>query len=337
LTKPYVYVTRQLFKPAMEILEADCSIEVFNGEDNPVPRSLLLQKVKDADGLLCLLTEKIDNELMDQGQKLKVISNYAVGFNNIDVSEATRRGIWVTNTPGILTETTADCAWALMMASARRITEGDRNIRAKKWVYAWGPKMFIGGDIHGKTLGIVGMGRIGNAMIKRAQGFGMKVIYYDPRRLPEIENDRVKYATLSFLLSNSDFISIHTPLDEKTYHLIGKAEFAKMKRSAYIINTSRGPVIDENALYDALRYKVIAGAGIDVFEKEPIDPANPLLKLDNIVLTPHIASASIETRTAMAVMAATNIVSVLTGKAPPNPVNPEVKEKLKNRLNASYK
>jgi glyoxylate reductase len=310
----------------MDILDDKCSVEVFNGEDNPVPRSLLLQKVKEADGLLCLLTEKIDNEIMDQGPKLKVISNYAVGFNNIDVAEATRRGIWVTNTPGILTETTADCAWALMMASARRITEGDRNIRAKEWVHAWGPKMFIGGDVHGKTLGIVGMGRIGIAMMKRAQGFDMKVIYYDPRRLPEIENARVRYASLSDLLSNSDFVSVHTPLDEKTYHLIGKTEFAKMKRTAYIINTSRGPVVDENALYEALRDKVIAGAGIDVFEKEPIDPLSPLIKLDNVVLTPHIASASIETRTAMAVMAATNIVSVLTGKEPPNPVNPEVKK-----------
>ena len=328
MAKPYVYVTRQLFKPAIDILEKNCTVEVFNGDDNPVPRQLLLEKVRDADGLLCLLTEKIDKELMNQGRKLKVISNYAVGFNNIDVPEATSRGIWVTNTPGILTETTADCAWALMMASARRIVEGDRNIRAKGWVHTWGPKMFIGGDVHGKTMGIVGMGRIGIAMMKRAQGFGMKVIYYDPRRLPEIENERVIYATLSDLLSNSDFVSVHTPLDEKTHHLIGKAEFAKMKRTAYLVNTSRGPVVDENALYEALRDKVISGAGIDVFEKEPLDPASPLIKLDNIVMTPHIASASIETRTAMAVMAATNIVSVLTGKEPPNPVNQELKKNL---------
>lgn len=329
MTKPHVYVTRQLFKPAIDILEKNCTVEVFNGDDNPVPRQLLLEKVRDADGLLCLLTEKIDKELMDKGRELRVISNYAVGFNNIDVPEATSRGIWVTNTPGILTETTADCAWALMMASARRIVEGDRNVRAKGWVHAWGPKMFIGGDVHGKTLGIVGMGRIGVAMMKRAQGFGMKVIYYDPRRLPEIESDQVRYATLSDLLSSSDFVSVHTPLDEKTHHLIGKAEFAKMKRTAYLVNTSRGPVVDENALYEALRDNVIAGAGLDVFEKEPLDPESPLIKLDNIVLTPHIASASIETRTAMAVMAATNIVSVLTGKEPPNPVNPEVVKNLK--------
>ena len=329
MAKPHVYVTRQLFKSALDIIKNSCTVEVFNGDDNPVPRQLLLEKVRDADGLLCLLTEKIDKELMNQGNKLKVISNYAVGFNNIDVPEATSRGIWVTNTPGILTETTADCAWALMMASARRIVEGDRNIRVKGWVHAWGPKMFIGSDVHGKTLGIVGMGRIGLAMMKRAQGFGMKVIYYDPRRLPEIENDLVRYGTLSDLLSYSDFVSVHTPLDEKTHHLIGKAEFAKMKRTAYLVNTSRGPVVDESALYEALRDKVIAGAALDVFEKEPLDPASPLIKLDNIVLTPHIASASIETRTAMAEMAATNIVSVLTGKEPPNPVNLEVKKNLR--------
>jgi len=329
LAKPHVYVTRQLFKSALDIIKNSCTVEVFNGDDNPVPRKLLLEKVRDADGLLCLLTEKIDKELMNQGNKLKIISNYAVGFNNIDVPEATSRGIWVTNTPGILTETTADCAWALMMASARRIVEGDRNIRVNGWVHAWGPKMFIGSDVHGKTLGIVGMGRIGLAMMKRAQGFGMKVIYYDPRRLSEIENDLVRYGTLSDLLSDSDFVSVHTPLDEKTHHLIGKAEFAKMKRTAYLVNTSRGPVVDESALYEALRDKVIAGAALDVFEKEPLDPASPLIKLDNIVLTPHIASASIETRTAMAEMAATNIVSVLTGKEPPNPVNLEVKKNLR--------
>lgn len=329
MTKPRVYVTRQLFKPAMDILEKDCIVEVFNGEDNPIPRPLLLEKVREANGLLCLLTENIDTELMEHGKKLRVISNYAVGFNNIDVAEATRRGIYVTNTPGILTETTADCAFALMMTVARRIAEGDRNIRAKGWVHAWGPKMFMGGDVHGKTLGIVGMGRIGIAMMKRAKGFDMKVIYYDPRRLPEIEDTDVRYATISDLLSNSDFVSIHTPLDEKTHHLIDKQAFAKMKRTAYLVNTSRGPVVDENALYEALRNKTIAGAAIDVFEKEPIDTSSPLINLDNIVLTPHIASASVETRTAMAVMAATNIVAVLRGEEPPNLVNPEVRKKMR--------
>jgi glyoxylate reductase len=328
LTKPKIYVTRQLFKPAIDILEKHGTVEIFEGEDNPIPRALLLEKVLNADGLLSLLTDKIDREVFEIGKKLRVISNYAVGFNNIDVAEATKRGIWVTNTPGILTETTADCAFALIMASARRIPEGDRNIRAKKWVHAWGPKMFIGTDIHGKTLGIIGMGRIGKAMIKRAQGFNMNVIYNNPKRIPELEKEHnIFFETLDALLEKSDFVSIHTPLNDKTHHLIGKQQLVKMKKTAYLINTSRGPVVDEAALYEALKAKKIAGAGLDVFENEPIDPTNPLIKLDNIVLTPHIASASIETRTAMAVRAAKNLVAVLGGEEPLNQVNPEVKKR----------
>jgi glyoxylate reductase len=258
------------------------------------------------------------------------VSNCAVGFNNIDVAEATKRGIYVTNTPGILTETTADCAFALMMAVSRRIVEGDKNIRAKEWIHAWSLKMFIGGDIHGKTLGIVGLGRIGEAMVKRAKGFDMEIIYYNPSRREDLEKKySIKQVTLDELLTKSDFVTLHVPLTDKTQHLIGREQLAKMKKTAYIINTSRGPVIDENALYDALYNKKIAGAGLDVFEKEPIDPNSPLLSLDNIVMTPHIASASIDTRTAMTVMAAKNLVAVLTGSEPPNPVNPEVKKKLK--------
>lgn len=326
MTKPNVYVTRQLFKPAINIIEKHCTVEIFDGEDNPIPRTLLLEKVKDANGLLCLLTDKIDKKVLDAGKKLRVISNYAVGFNNIDVNEATKRGIYVTNTPGILTETTADCAFALLMASARRITEGDRNIRTKKWVHAWGPKMFIGADVHGKTLGIIGLGRIGTAMTQRAKGFDMKVIYYDPYRREDLEKGwGIGYTPLDELLATSDFVSVHVPLTEETHHLISKEQFSKMKRTAYLINTSRGPVIDEKALYEALKNRTIAGAGIDVFENEPLDRNSPLIELDNIVMTPHIASASIETRTAMAVMAATNLVSVLLGKEPPNTVNPEVK------------
>jgi glyoxylate reductase len=326
LARPKVYVTRQLFKEAIDLLEKHADVEVFEGDDNPIPRELLLKKVKDVDGLLSLLTEKIDKEVFDEAKKLKVVSNYAVGFNNIDVNEATKRGIYVTNTPGILTETTADCAFALLMASARRIVEADKNIRAREWIHAWGPKMFIGADVHGKTLGIIGLGRIGTAMTRRAKGFNMKVIYYDPCRREDLEKEwGIGYTPLDELLATSDFVSVHVPLTEETYHLIGKEQFSKMKRTAYLINTSRGPVIDEKALYEALKNRTIAGAGIDVFENEPLDRNSPLIELDNIVMTPHIASASIETRTAMAVMAATNIVSVLLGKEPPNPVNPEVK------------
>jgi glyoxylate reductase len=330
LKKPKVYVTRQLFKSSIDLLEKHCSVEVYDGDDNPVPREVLLKKIKNVDGLLCLITEKIDKEVFNSGKKLKVVSNYAVGFNNIDIDEASKRGIYVTNTLGILTETTADCAFALMMAASRRIVEGDKNIRAKKWVHAWGPRMFIGYDIYGKTLGIVGLGRIGIAMVKRARGFDMKVIYYDPIRRVDLEKEhKIIFKPLNDLLGLADFVSIHVPLTNETHHLIGEKQFKKMKNTSYLVNTSRGPVVDEKALYSALKTKMIAGAGVDVFETEPIDPMNPLIELDNVVITPHIASASIDTRTAMAMMAASNLVAVLEGKVPPNVVNPEIKNVFK--------
>jgi glyoxylate reductase len=324
MARPKVYVTRQIFPEALDVLNENVDAEIFEGDENPIPRSLLLEKVKNINGLLCLITERIDREVFEAGKNLEIISNCAVGYNNIDVAEATRRGIYVTNTPGILTETTADCAFALMMAITRRIVEGDKNIRAKKWVNAWGLKMFIGADVHGKTLGIVGLGRIGVAMTHRAKGFNMKVLYYDVVRRKDLETQLgVEYQPLSELLANSDFVSIHVPLTEDTTHLIGRNELAMMKRTAYLVNTSRGSVVDEAALYDALSSRVIAGAALDVFEKEPIDFNNKLIELDNIVITPHIASASIDTRTAMAVMAARSLVSALQGNEPPNCVNPE--------------
>ncbi len=324
MNKPKVYVTRKLFKEALDILEEYVDAEIFEGDEAPIPRSLLLEKVKNVDGLLCLITEKVDKEILDAGKNLKVVANCAVGYNNIDVTEATKRRIYVTNTPGILTETTADCAFALMMAVARRIVEGDTNIREKKWVNAWGLRMFVGADIHGKTLGIVGLGRIGAAMTQRAKGFNMKVLYYDSSRRKDLETQMgIEYLPLDELLAKSDFVSVHVPLTEETTHLIGRKEFAKMKKTAYLINTSRGAVVDEAALYEALSKGVIAGAAIDVFEKEPIDVKSGLLGLNNIVMTPHIASASIDTRTAMTVMAARNLVAALQGKVPPNCVNPE--------------
>jgi glyoxylate reductase len=324
MNKPKVYVTRKLFKEALDILEEHVDAEIFEGDEAPIPRSLLLEKVKSVDGLLCLITEKVDKEILDAGKNLKVVTNCAVGYNNIDVVEATRRGIYVTNTPGILTETTADCAFALMMAVARRIVEGDKNIREKKWINAWGLRMFIGADIHGKTLGIVGLGRIGAAMTQRAKGFNMKVLYYDRFRREDLETQMgIEYLPLDELLTKSDFVSVHVPLTEETTHLIGHKEFTKMKKTAYLINTSRGAVVDEAALYEALSKGVIAGAAIDVFENEPIDVKSGLIGLNNIVMTPHIASASIDTRTAMTVMAARNLVAALQGKVPPNCVNPE--------------
>ena len=327
MAKPRVYITRQLFKEALEILDENVDYEIFEGDENSIPRSLLLQKVKDADGLLCLITERIDKEVLDAGKNLKAVCNCAVGYNNIDVTEATKRGIFVTNTPGILTETTADCAFALMMTIARRIVEGDKNIRAKKWVKAWSLRMFVGADIYGKTLGIVGLGRIGIAMTKRAKGFNMNVLYYDIARRRDLETQLgIEYLPLDDLLARSDFVSMHVPLTEDTTHLIGREELAKMKKNAYLINTSRGSVVEEAALYEALSNRVIAGAALDVFEKEPLPLDSKLIELDNIVMTPHIASASIDTRIAMAKMAARNLVDALQDKVPPNCVNPEAKE-----------
>jgi glyoxylate reductase len=310
----------------MEILEAVAEVEVFDGIDNAIPRDLLLEKVKDVDGLLPLLTDRIDGELMDAGEKLKVVSNYAVGFNNIDTEAATERGIYVTNTPGILTDTTADAAFALLMAIARRIPEADRHIRAKGWIHAWGPRMYIGSDVHGKTLGILGMGRIGSAITKRAKGFDMNVIYHDVYRREDLEEERgITYMSKDEVIRSADFLSLHVPLTPETHHMISVEELVSMKNTAFLINTSRGPVVDEKALADALKDGVIAGAGLDVFETEPVSHDSPLLELNNIVLTPHLASGSIETRTKMATTAATNLVSVLQGRVPPNLVNLEVK------------
>jgi len=325
MVKPKVYVTRQLFDEAIEILEEHADVEVYEGVDDAIPRELLLEKVADVEGLLPLLTERIDAEVMDTAEGLKVISNYAVGYNNIDVDAATERGIYVTNTPGILTDTTADCAFALLMAVARRIPEADRHVKAGGWVHAWGPRMFVGTDVHGKTLGIIGLGRIGAAILKRAKGFDMNVIYYDEYRKRELERELgVRYSPLKELLTESDYVSLHVPLTSSTRHMIGERELTMMKETAFLINTSRGPVVDEDALYRALRDGVIAGAGLDVFEREPLSPDSPLKGLDNAVITPHIASASVDTRTKMATTAAFNLVSVLQGKEPPNLVNPEV-------------
>ena len=327
MSKPKVYVTRQLFPEAIDILKKAAEVEVFEGEDNPVPRDLLLKKVKDVEGLLPLLTDAIDPELMDHAKNLKIVSNYAVGYNNIDVEEATKRGIRVTNTPGVLTDTTADCAFALMMAISRRIVEADKYIRNKQWIHAWGPKMYMGSDIHGKTLGIIGMGRIGSAMVPRAKGFNMDTIYYDCIRHPEKEKELgVTCTELDYLLTESDFVTLHVPLTPETHHMIDEEQLKQMKPTAHLINTSRGPVVNEKALYKALKNGWIAGAALDVHEKEPVDSDDPLLTLDNIILTPHIASASVETRTKMAVVAATNLAAVLTGDEPPNLVNPEVKK-----------
>lgn len=325
MQKPKVYVTRQLFPEAIEILEKVAQVEVFEGEDDPVPRDLLIKKVKKIDGLLPMLTDNINAELMDRAKNLKVVSNYAVGYNNIDVDAATERGIMVTNTPDVLTDTTADTAFVLLMAISRRLVEVDKYVRDGRWVKAWGPKMLLGSDVTGKTLGIIGIGRIGSALVPRARGFRMRVLYNDMMRSPEKEKSLgIEYRKFDELLRESDYVSVHVPLTAETQHLIGERELSLMKPTAYLINTSRGSVVDEEALYEALKNKVIAGAALDVHEKEPVAPDDPLLGLDNIIMAPHIGSATVETRIAMAVRAATNLSSALRGERPKDLVNPQV-------------
>ena len=295
-------------------------------EELPPPYEVLLDKVRDVDGLLSLLTDRVDSALMAAVTKLRVISNLAVDYDNIDVAEATRLGILVGNTPGILTETTADFTFALLMGAARRVVEADTYTRLGRW-RTWEPMILLGQDIHGATLGLIGLGRIGAEVAKRARGFSMKVVYYDEVRR-SVEEERqlgVEYVPeRSKLLSNADFISVHVPLTPETYHLIGEAEFAYMKPTAVLVNTSRGPVVDQKALCEALKSRRIFAAAIDVTEVEPISPDDPLLTLDNIVITPHIASASFTTRTRMAIMAAENLIAGLGGQTPPHCVNPEV-------------
>jgi glyoxylate reductase len=321
--KPKVYVTRLLPKEAMERIQSYCDATVWDGE-LPPPRHVLLEQVRDVEGLLCLLTDKVDAELMSKAAKLRAVSNYAVGYDNVDVAEATRRGIIVTNTPDVLTETTADFAFALMMAGGRRVVEGDRQVRAGNWK-TWGALTLLGQDIHGATLGIIGLGRIGRAVARRAQGFDMKLLYHDIRRVEEVEGQLgLEYVELGRLLTESDFVTIHTSLTSATRHLIGAEELAMMKRTAVLVNSARGAIVDNLALFEALRDGKIAFAALDVTDPEPIPSSHPLLTLSNIIITPHIASATVATRTKMGLMAAENLIVGLKGQMPPNPVNPEV-------------
>ncbi len=328
MAKPKVFVARKMAQEALDTIAEATEMELWEDE-LPPPHDVLLKKVEDIDGLLSILTDKVDAELMDKAPKLKVVSNMAVGFDNIVVPEATKRGIVVGNTPGVLTETTADFAFSLLMAAGRRVAEGDRHTRSGKWK-TWGPMILLGYDIHHATLGIVGCGRIGLEMAKRARGFDMKMLYYDAiRRKPEEEKEfGLEYVPkLHDLLSRADFVSVHVPLTAETRHMMSTAEFVAMKPSAVFINSSRGPVVDPKALYQALKSGQIFAAGLDVTEPEPITMDDPLLTLDNITIAPHIASASVATRTRMANMAAANLLAGLKGEMPPNCVNPEVFQK----------
>lgn len=321
-----IFITRAIPQKGLDLVRQFADADVWP-DDLPPPYEILLQKVKGVDGLLCLLTDRIDSQLMDAaGGSLKAISQMAVGCDNIDLAAATARRIPVGHTPGVLTETTADFAWALLMAAARRVVEGDNFTRAGKWK-TWGPTLLTGPEVNGATLGIVGFGRIGQAVAKRAAGFGMRVLYHSRARRPDLEKAlNVEYADLESLLRESDFITIHTPLDNSTHHLFGDSQFAKMKPGAILINTARGPIIDPAALRRALTRGAIAAAALDVTEPEPIPPDDPLLELDNLLITPHIASASIQTRDKMATMAAANLIAGLKGERLPHCANPHVYE-----------
>jgi glyoxylate reductase len=309
----------------MAVISERCDADVWQGPPEAIPRDELLRRIAGKVGAVTLLTERVDAELLDAaGPDLRIVANYAVGFDNIDVEECTRRGVMATNTPDVLTETTADLAWALLMAAARRITEGDRYLRSRTpWI--WGPEMMLGQDVHHATLGLVGFGRIGQALARRAGGFGMRIVYYDLfRPSPEVERElEAEYREFDDLLSEADFISIHVALTPETRHLFGAEQFARMKPTAVLVNSSRGPVIDEAALAEALRTGEIFAAGLDVFEKEPeVHPG--LLELDNAAVVPHLGSATVATRDAMGMLAAENLFAALEGRRPPTLINPEV-------------
>lgn len=326
MMRPVVYVTRLIPEVALQKLAENCDYRIWEGE-LPVPRDVLLREVPPVDALLSLLTDKVDGAVMDAAPKLRVISNMAVGFDNVDVREATKRKIMVCNTPGVLTDTTADFAFALLLSAARRVVEGERVVRAGKWK-TWGPMILLGQDIHHATLGIIGLGRIGTEVAKRAKGFDMKIIYYDTVRRPDLEKTLgMEFRDLKTLLAESDFVTVHCPLLPETYHLIGEEQLKTMKKTAILVNSARGPIVDPKALYNALRYRQIAYAALDVTEPEPIALDDPLLTLDNIVIVPHIASASVATRGKMAMMAVDNLLSAVKGEKPAYIVNPEVLSK----------
>jgi len=319
-----IYVTRQIPQAGIDLLSRIAEVEI-NPDDQPLPRAVLIEKAAQCDGVLGLLTDQIDAEFFQAATNLKGYANYAVGYDNIDVPEATRRGIPVSNTPGVLTDATAECAWALIFSVARRIVETDRIMRSGQWS-GWGPLQFIGGDIRGKTLGIVGAGRIGTATALMSQGFGMEVLYTSSSgRQNKVLNSKLNARLVSFeeMLAQADFISIHSPLTDQTRHMFDAQAFSKMKKTAYLINTARGPIIHEDDLVNALRAKEIAGAGLDVYENEPA-MAPGLEELDNVVVLPHIGSATISSRTDMSTLAARNLIAMLEGREPETCLNPEI-------------
>ncbi|MCS6842947.1 MAG: D-glycerate dehydrogenase [Caldilineales bacterium] len=321
--KPSVLVTRRIPQPGLDLLIGQCDLDVWDS-DVPIPREVLLQRIADKDGLLCLLTDRIDDELLDAAPRLRVVSQVAVGVDNINVPACTRRGIPVGHTPGALTETTADLTWALLLAAARRLVEGVDYVRAGRWV-TWDPNQFLGLDVYGATLGIVGFGRIGQAVARRAHGFNTRILYHSRQRKPDAEQALgASYVALDTLLAEADFVTLHVSLTPETYHLIGRDALRKMKGTAVLVNVARGGVVDPDALVEALRNGWIAYAALDVTEPEPLPADHPLLSLPNCIVVPHIGSASVATRTKMAIMAAENLLAGLAGQRLPHCVNPEV-------------
>jgi glyoxylate reductase len=314
--KPLIYITRKLPQAVIEPLNQEFHVEMWEREDTPVPRDILLQKSKKAFALLTMLSDKVNEELLEKADSLKVVANLAVGYDNIDLEAAKQKGVAVCNTPDVLTDTTADLTFALLMTAARRIVEADRYIKEGQWE-SWSPLLLAGTDIHHKTIGIVGMGNIGEAVAKRAKGFDMEILYHNRSRKPHAEKALgAVYASLDELLTQSDFVVVLAPLTPETEGLFQKEQFRAMKKSAFFINAARGPIVDEEALTEALKTGEIAGAGLDVFVKEPIDSDHPLLSLDNVVALPHIASSSTETRLGMMNLCVENIHAVLKGDKP---------------------
>lgn len=323
MNKPRIWLTRSIFEPALKKLSDYAEVEIWPAE-NPPPPDVILEKVQEIEGLLTMLTDPITANVINHAPRLKVISQMAVGFDNIDIEAATRRSIPVGHTPGVLTETTADFAWALLMAAARRVVEADREVHQGVW-RPWGPNVLTGVDVYGATLGIIGFGRIGKALARRAVGFSMKVLYNDPERDEQAEKELgVEYRDLDTLFQESDFISLHTYYTPQLHHLINRQRFARMKDGSIFINTARGGLVDHQALQWALESKKLAAAALDVFDPEPIPPDHPLLKFPNLIITPHIASASTHTRQKMAMIAVDNLIAGLRGERLAFCANPQV-------------
>jgi glyoxylate reductase len=324
-----VYVTRKILEPALSMLLKECTV-VLNNKDRPPTRKEILKNIRDKDGILCMLSDKIDAEVMAAaGPKLKVISSYSTGVDHIDVEEATKRGIYVTFTSNILAEATADLTFALILALARRIIEANEFTKSKQWKVGWMPNLLLGTEVYGMTLGIIGLGRIGTAVARRAKGFNMKIIYHNrSTRNNQIESElKAEYVDINNILEQSDFLSIHTTLNKDSFHLLDESKFRKMKKTAYIINTSRGQIINEPDLIKAIKNNWIAGVGLDVFENEPLFNSSPLLKMKNVVVLPHIGSATYQTRSKMSEIAVQNLLNILNGRDPLFIVNSEVKQK----------